>query len=369
MRTPARLAHLAFLACLCLALIRPWPASAQDLPLETIQLPPGFSIAVYARVPGARSLALGPAGTVFVGTRDDAVFALTDKDGDRRAETVHTIDDGLRMPNGVALRNGDLYVAEISRVLRYPGIEERLDDPPEPQVVSDAYPKDEWHGWKYIAFGPDGLLYVPVGAPCNVCPVEDPYATITRLDVDSGEYEVFARGIRNTVGFAFHPDTDVLWFTNNGRDWMGDTSPPDSLHQAPEPGLHFGFPYCHAGVPDPAHNQGRDCEEFAPAQIEFKAHVATLGMAFYTGTMFPGEYRGDAFVAQHGSWNRSEKVGYRVVRVQFAGSRAETYEPFAQGWLRDGEAWGRPVDVLQMPDGALLLSDDHSGTVYRITHQ
>ena len=348
------------------------PAMAAESVVQGIDLPPGFVIRQYAAVPAARSLALSEKGTLFVGTRaDDKVYAVTDTDGDHVAETVRVVAQGLRMPNGVALRGPDLYVAEVGRILRFPEVEAALEKPgpPDYEVVTDAYPEDRHHGWKYIAFGPDGLLYVPVGAPCNVCEEPDPYASITRLDVDNGEFEVVVRGVRNSVGFDWHPDTGELWFTNNGRDRLGDDLPPDSLQRVPEPGLHFGFPYCHAGVPDPRFGQGVDCGKFAPPALKLPAHVAPLGMAFYTGAMFPDQYRGQIFLAEHGSWNRSTPIGYRLILARFQADGSLSYEVFASGWLEGSKAWGRPVDVLVMPDGALLVSDDRAGAIYRITYE
>jgi glucose/arabinose dehydrogenase len=269
------------------------------------------------------------------------------------------------------VREGALYVAEIGRILRFPDIEARLETPPEPEVVTGAYPEDRSHGWKFIAFGPDGLLYVPVGAPCNVCAPEEPiYASITRIRPEGSAPEIFARGIRNTVGFDWHPETGELWFTDNGRDWLGDDQPPDELNRAPEPGMHFGFPHCHAaGIPDPEHGgPAHPCDRFTPPVQVLGPHVAALGMRFYTGEQFPEEYRNQIFIAEHGSWNRSEPLGYRVTLVRLEGDRAVSYETFAEGWLQGGNAWGRPVDVLVMPDGALLVSDDHGGAIYRITY-
>jgi glucose/arabinose dehydrogenase len=348
---------------------------ASRLPLGEIRLPEGFSIGVFSEeVPNARSLALSPGGVLYVGTRSAGkVYALTDRDRDGRADRVHTIASGLRMPNGVAWKDGALYVAEVSRVLRFDGIDERLSDPPEPKVVSDAFPSDRHHGWKFIAFGPDGWLYVPVGAPCNVCDPDDPiYSTITRLRPDgASKPEIYARGVRNTVGFAWHPTTGELWFTDNGRDRMGDNRPPDELNRAPKPGMHFGFPYCHGdGIREPDLGRGKDCSRYVPPVQELGPHVAALGMRFYTGSMFPAEYRNQIFIAEHGSWNRSVPIGYRVTLVRLDGQgRATSYETFAEGWLREGgNDLGRPVDVLVMPDGALLVSDDEAGAIYRITY-
>lgn len=340
--------------------------------IEGIELPPGFSIHLYAdNLPGARSLALSPAGILFVGTRREGkVYALQDRDRDGRAERVHILASGLDMPNGVAFRDGDLYVAEVSRVLRFPNIESALDHPPAPQVVSDAYPGDTHHGWKFIAFGPDGRLYVPVGAPCNVCePDNEIHATITRLDVRTGAREIHARGVRNTVGFDWHPRTGELWFTDNGRDWMGENQPPDELNRAPGAGLHFGFPYCHgSGLRDPEFGTGRDCARFAAPTLELGPHVAALGMRFYRGSQFPERYRGGIFIAEHGSWNRQVPIGYRVMFVPVRDGRPQGYEVFAQGWLRGGVVSGRPVDVQELPDGSLLVSDDKAGRVYRIAY-
>jgi glucose/arabinose dehydrogenase len=348
------------------------PAAGGRLPLSTLKLPPGFRIAVYADVPGARSLALGAKGTVFVGTREQngKVYAVRDADRDGRAEEVHIVASGLDTPNGVAFRNGDLYVAEISRVLRLTGIEEKLASPPPPAVVYDQLPTERHHGWKFIAFGPDGLLYVPIGAPCNICQRGDPrFATIARMKPDGSAFEVFAHGVRNTVGFDWHPQTRELWFTDNGRDEMGDDVPPDELDHAPEAGLHFGYPHCHGTrVPDPELARGHPCTQYTPPARDLGPHVAALGMRFYRGSMFPPEYRGRVFIAEHGSWNRSKKVGYRVMQVKLEGNRAVSYEPFAEGWLQGEQEWGRPVDVQELPDGSLLVSDNKAGAVYRITY-
>jgi len=344
-------------------------AADTELPLADIRLPDGFSISLFARVEDARSLALGPEGTVFVGNRrGDSVWAVRDEDGDGRGERVLRIAQGLTMPNGVAVHQDDLYVAEVSRVLRFADIEHHLGDPPEPEVVADAFPSETHHGWKHIAFGPDGMLYVPVGAPCNVCLSDDEvFASITRMRPDGSGLEVFAHGVRNTVGFDWHPETGVLWFTDNGRDWMGDDIPPDELNRAPEAGLHFGFPFCHGGdVPDPEFGARRPCDDTVPPVRELGPHVAALGMLFVTSDRFPAAYRGRILIAEHGSWNRSEKIGYRVMMVDSTAEPRPTYEVFADGWLQGESAWGRPVDLLELPDGSLLVSDDHAGAIYRI---
>jgi glucose/arabinose dehydrogenase len=346
---------------------------AQTLPLEHIRLPPGFEISLYASgVEGARSMTLSPNGTLFVGTRSAGnVYAMVDRNTDHQADEVITLARGLSSPNGVAFRDGALYVAEVNRVLRFDDVERRLTGSSQPVVVSDQFPTDRQHGWKFIGFGPDGLLYVPVGAPCNICERNpDRYAVIMRLRPDGTNLETFARGIRNTVGFDWHPDTKELWFTDNGRDWLGDNSPPDELNHAPRPGLHFGFPYCHGErIPDPEFGSKRQCSGFTPPVQNLDPHVAALGMRFYTGTMFPESYRQQIFIAEHGSWNRTTPIGYRVTLVRLDNNRAVSYEPFAEGWLRDGRAWGRPVDVLVMPDGSLLVSDDQAGVIYRIAYK
>ncbi|MDO8596893.1 MAG: PQQ-dependent sugar dehydrogenase [Sulfuricaulis sp.] len=348
-------------------------AAAQRLPLEKIKLPPGFEISVFAdNVPNARAMALGSRGTLFVGSmRAGRVYAL--KIRDNKAVETLTIAAGLNLPVGVAFRNGALYVSAVDRVLRYDNIEADLAAPPRPVVVSDRFPPEAHHGWKFIAFGPDGMLYVPVGAPCNICnPDSSRYANIMRIRVDKDDRapEVFVRGVRNSVGFDWHPETKELWFTDNGRDWLGDEAPDDELNHAPRKDMHFGYPFCHAGdIADPEFGHLRKCSEFTPPAVKLGPHVAALGMRFYTGAMFPAEYRNNIFIAEQGSWNRSRKTGYRVMRVAVAGGRTVKHEVFAEGWLQGQAAWGRPADVLVMPDGALLVSDDHAGAIYRIIYR
>lgn len=347
----------------------------KTLPLERIKLPGGFKIEVFAEVENARSLAISPAGTIFVGNRNgDKVYAVKDINGDFKADKKWTIASGLNMPNGVAFKDGDLYVAEVSRITKYVGIESKLASPPKPVVVNDQFPTETHHGWKYIAFGPDGKLYVPVGAPCNICdPDEEIYASITRLNADGTGREVFAHGVRNTVGFTWHPATKELWFTDNGRDMLGDDLPPCELNYAPKIRMHFGYPYCHAGtIQDPEFGKKHACSEFTPPAQSLGPHVAPLGLKFCTGTQFPEMYRNNIFIAEHGSWNRSKKIGYRVSLVKIQGnSKAVSYETFASGWLDEAaqKAWGRPVDVLMLPDGSMLVSDDHANVIYRISYQ
>jgi glucose/arabinose dehydrogenase len=362
-----------------------------DVRLESLTLPQGFTVDVYADgLDHPRSMVMTPNGTLFVGTRADTmllargtagpdagkVYAVRYRAGERRAGKVITVTSGLNAPNGVAFRDGALYVAEINRVLRFDDIESRLDDAPAPVVVSDDFPEDWMHGWKYIAFGPDGKLYVPVGAPCNLCDRsedEPKYASITRMNPDGSDLEVFASGIRNSVGFDWDPTTHDLWFTSNGRDMLGDTSPPDTLNHAPTQGMHFGFPYCHAGtISDPEFGDARPCDELSPPAQNLGPHVASLGMRFYTGDMFPDRYKNQIFIAEHGSWNRSPDAGhtgYRITVVHLENNHPVEYEVFAEGWLQsDNRAWGRPVDVLVAPDGALLISDDRVGVIYRVSY-
>lgn len=348
--------------------------AVEPLPIDRIRLPEGFSISVYAAdVPNARSMALGEDGTLYVGTRaGDDVYAITDRDCDGKPDAVLTIASGLRMPNGVAIRDSALFVAEVSRVLRFDDIAAQVraleatpSRAPRFTVVNDRFPSDAHHGWKFIRFSPGGDLFVPVGAPCNVCEEKDPrYASIMRMKPSGEGLEVFASGIRNTVGFDWHPVTGELWFTDNGRDWLGDEWPPDELNSAPRKGMHFGFPYCHGrGLPDPDFGGKAKCAEYTPAAQELGPHVAALGMRFYTGTQFPEEYRNQIFIAEHGSWNRSTKIGYRVALVRLEENKPASYEVFADGWLHEGDVWGRPVDVLVMPDGSLLVSDDYAGAI------
>jgi len=348
-------------------------SSAGSLPLDKIKLPPGFTISIYAdNVPNARAMTLGQKGTLFVGTKNQGdVYALVDGNGDQRADQVFKIAGGLRMPAGVAYRKGALYVSAVDRILRFDDIEQRLKDPPVPVIVTDRYPQEDTHGWKFIAFGPDGKLYVPVGVPCNVCePDPDLYGVITRINADGSGHEVVARGVRNSVGFDWHPKTHELWFTDNGRDLLGDDQPPDELNHVTKTGMHFGFPYCHGGTTkDPEFGSKHPCRSFFEPAAKLGPHVAALGMRFYTGRMFPALYRNQIFIAEHGSWNRSRKIGYRITRVSRDGKGRTKYAVFAEGWLQGEEAWGRPADVLVMPDGALLVSDDQAGVIYRISYK
>ncbi len=336
--------------------------------VDDVELPAGFSIDVYADVPQARSLALGDRGTLFVSTRKArSVYAVVEE-ADGSTRTIEILR-GMDTPNGIAFHDGDLYVAEVDKVYRFRDAEKHLESMPDGELLDIDLPSDTSHGWRYIGFGPDGMLYIGIGAPCNVCD-KPGYAEIIRVNPDGSGRETFARGVRNTVGFTWHPETDELWFTDNGRDWMGDDIPPCELNRAPRAGLHFGFPYCHGGdITDPEFGSGRNCDDFTPPVQKLGPHVAPLGVRFYTGQTFPEEYRNQVFIAEHGSWNRSEKIGYRVTLVRLEGNRAVSYEPFAKGWLQGDEVSGRPVDLIVRDDGSMLVSDDFAGKIYRITYR
>ncbi|MEO7524732.1 MAG: sorbosone dehydrogenase family protein [Ferruginibacter sp.] len=342
--------------------------------LDKIKLPPGFKIDVYAEVPNARSMTLSPSGILYVGNRDgNKVYAVQDENKDGKADKVYTIASGLHVPNGVAFKDGNLFIATVSSILRIDHVETDLNAPAKPVVVYDKFPTDEHHGWKFIAFGPDGKLYVPVGAPCNICEKKDSiYAGISRMNADGTGLEIFASGIRNTVGFSWNPSTNEMWFTENGRDNLGNDVPGDELNTAPKAGMHFGYPYCHQGnILDPEYGKGKNCSDYTPPVQILAPHVAALGMRFYTGNNFPSEYKNQVFIAEHGSWNRTDPIGYRVTLVKLdAAGKATSYSNFAEGWLQaNGKVLGRPVDVVVMPDGALLVSDDYSGVVYRIVYK
>jgi glucose/arabinose dehydrogenase len=360
------------LMLLVVAVVR--PAVAQSpLPVDRIKLPPGFAIETIARVPNARGMTWGDKGTLFVGSSEGRVFALTFPAPDLGGTpTIRVVASGLRDPAGVAFRNGSLYVSAVSRILRFDDIEARLASPPSPVVVTDTFPADGHHGRKFIAFGPDGKLYVAVGAPCNICaPDPDTYANVQRMNPDGSGREVVARGVRNSVGFDWDPRTKDFWFTSNGRDLMGDDVPPDTLNHVTRAPQHFGYPYCHGGtIADPEFGTRRRCGEFTPPARNLGPHVAALGMRFYTGTQFPAAYRNAIFIAEHGSWNRSRKIGYRVTIVRLDGAgNPIAYEPFAEGWLQGESAWGRPSDVLVAPEGSLLVADDSAGAIYRIRYK
>jgi len=346
----------------------PTPTPAAKIPVDKVKLPPGFSIAVWADgIPNARAMAWGSQGTLFLGSRVAGnVYAVVDRGGKRE---VKVIAKGLQQPSGVAFRDGALYVAEIPRLLKFENIEASLDNPPAPKVLYE-YPKEAHHNWRFLMFGPDGKLYFNMGAPCNICIPPDTHANISRINPDGTGFEYFAKGVRNSVGFDFHPVTKELYFTNHGRDWMGDDVPHDTLHHAPKPGLHFGYPYCHQGdIVDPDFGQGRSCSEFAPPLLKLGPHVAAMGIRFYTGAMFPPEYRNRAFIALKGSWNRTEKSGYKVMTVELRPGAPPKYEVFADGCNQGQTVLCRPTYIEWMPDGSMLLSDDFHGAIYRIAYR
>ena len=347
----------------------PIAAAPDKLPTAKLKVPPGFNIEVYAAgMANARSLAEGDKGTLFVGSRlVGNVYAIANKDGKR---SVKVLASGLHRPNGVAFRNGTLYIAELSKVSKIDKVEDSLDSPPKLTMIYDNLPKDEAHGWKFIAIGPDNKLYVPVGQPGNNVLHDDAHGQIRRMNLDGGGVEVVARGVRNTVGFDWNPETKQLYFTDNGRDWMSEDVPEDELNRVTKVGEHFGAPYCLQGnITDPEFGWGHSCSEFTAPVGLMGPHSASLGMRFYTGNMFPKSYKNAIFVARHGSWNRSKKFGGDVVVVKLdKDGKVKSTEPFITGFLENNSYVGRPVDVLQMKDGSLLVSDDYNGAVYRITY-
>jgi glucose/arabinose dehydrogenase len=347
----------------------PLAAAPDKLPLAKLKVPAGFNIEVYASgMANARSLALGDKGTVFVGSRLlDKVYAIVNKDGKR---SVKVIASGLYRPNGVAFKDGTLYIAELSKVSKIEKIEDNLDNPPKPVMIYDSLPKDEAHGWKFIAIGPDNKLYLEVGQPGNNVLHDDAHGQIRRINLDGSGAEVVARGVRHSVGFDWHPETKQLYFTDNSRDWMSEDLPNDELNRVTKVGEHFGSPYCWQGnIPDPEFGWGHSCSEFTPPVGLMGPHAATLGMRFYTGSMFPKSYKNVAIIARHGSWNKTNKFGGDVVAVHLnKDGTVKSIDPLITGFLEDNKYVGRPVDVMQMKDGSLLVSDDWNGAVWRITY-
>lgn len=338
------------------------PATTGQNELSHINIRAGHAVSYFATdVPGARSLTVGDTGVVYVGTRGEGVvYALEDKDKDGQAETRYVVSSGLNSPNGVVYHENNLYVAEIDRIIKFENIDQNYQLKPTSTTVYADLPIDSHHGWRYMALGPDSKLYLGIGAPCNVCEVDDPYGSIARLNLDGTGFEVIARGIRNTVGFDWNPEDQSLWFTENGRDLLGDDVPGDELNQLKAEGEHFGFPYCHAGeVLDPELGKGKSCANYESPSVILGPHVAALGMKFIDGQIF---------IAEHGSWNRRVPIGYRLMTVDVTNGVASNYQVFAEGWLgENGKAKGRPVDVLELPDKSILVSDDFAGAVYRIT--
>lgn len=353
-----------------IATLVPSLASAAPPLAARLQVPPGFHVTLFSKdVPNARELALGANGTVFVGSsRAGKVYSLTDADHDGVADKVRVVASGLRNPIGVAFHGTDLYVSAVSRILVLRDIEAHLDHPPAARIITDKLPDAGHHGGRFIGFGPDARLYVPIGAPCNICERKG-YAKLLRMNADGSHWQDVAHGIRNTVGFDWQPGTNSLWFTDNGRDMLGDNEPSDELNRVTSPGQNFGFPFCHQGdILDPQFGHGKSCADYVPPVLKLGAHVAALGMAFYAAQPFPARYHGAAFIAEHGSWNRSKKVGYRVTAVFIKGGKAVGSEVFLSGFLDGQRTLGRPVDVLVLADGSMLVSDDRNGAIYRIAY-
>jgi hypothetical protein len=367
--------HMPIIKVLLLTLlaINPRFAFSQSNILTQLRAPQGFTVSIFAdHLPNARSLALGDDGVVFVGTGTAGkVYAVRDSNNDGVADKRYVIANGLYLPNGVAYRNGALYVAEVNRIIRFDRITQQLASPPKPVTVYGQFPSEQHHGWKYLRFGPDGKLYTSVGAPCNICePGQAIFSSLVRLNPDGTDFEILARGIRSSVGFDWQPISNALFFTENGRDYLGDDLPPDELNQWTVKGEHFGFPYCHGvDIPDPEFSNGKKCSQFTAPVWAFKAHMAPLGLRFYQGGQFPADYKNQLLVAQHGSWNRSEPQGYRIVLVRLKEGKAISEQVFLSGWLtKDGNVLGRPVDILELPDGSLLVSDDHLGLIYKVEY-
>jgi glucose/arabinose dehydrogenase len=356
----------------------PAPVPAAQIQLSKVKLPPGFSISVWADgIHNARAMAFGSKGTVFLGSRIPGnVYAVVDQGGRR---VVKVIAKGLTQPSGVVFKDGTLYVAEIPRILKYENIEANLDSPPAPKVVYE-FPKssgqygglttDAHHNWRYLTIGPDNKFYFNMGAPCNICMPPETHANIARLNLDGTGFEYVARGVRNSVGFDFHPTTKELYFTNHGRDWLGDDLPNDTLHHAPRAGLHFGYPFCHQGdVLDPEFGRGKSCSDYAPPLLKLGPHVAPMGIKFYTASLFPAEYRNRMFIALKGSWNRTVKNGYKIMTVDLKPGAPPKYETFADGFVDGNTIVGRPTYIEWMPDGSMLVSDDFTGAIYHITYR
>ena len=346
------------------------PASMDDLQknLSSVKLPPGFKISVYAQgVNSARQMAWGDKGTLFVGSFGvGTVYAITDN-----GKTVKPILTGLKMPTGVAFRDGALYVVDIDKILKYENAESSLDKMPDPKVVYSDMPPYVAHGWKYLVFDKQGWLYVPFGPPCNECLPPTSLSQVRRVNPNTGEAELVALGVRNSVGGDVDPRTGHYWFTENARDWISDDKPSDKLNYVGKIGSHYGYPYCHEGdIVDPKYGMGHKCSEFVPPALKLGAHVAPLGMKFYTGAQFPAEYKNNIFIAEHGSWNRHKYQGARIVRViADPQGKSVKQQVFASGWINGDRSYtGRPADVLLAPDGSLLVADDWAGAIYRISY-
>ncbi len=366
------------IATLILPILFGSSVQAQNVELDKLALPDGFSIEIYANVRNARQMSLGDDGTVYVGTRNRAggrIFAIPDADGDGKADEVITIAGGLKTPSGLTYHNGDLYIGAISRIYRIKDIDNNYMNSPKPEVVTADLPDKTHHGWKFLEFGPDGLLYIPIGAPCNICEPEAPiFASIHTMDINNPDagFELYASGVRNSVGFDWDPIGGDLWFTDNGGDGLGDEMPADELNHATKRGQNFGYPYIHQGdTQDPTFGEGHDPADYTPPAQKLAPHAGAVGMAFYKGDMFPEKYKNNIIIAEHGSWNRTDAAGHTghmLTLVTVENGKAVKYEPFITGFLQNNEAWGRPTDVLELRDGSLLIADDKANAVYRVTY-
>lgn len=344
-------------------------AQTSPLPLEKIKLPPGFTIGIWAIVPDARSMTLGDKGTVFVGSRSAGnIYAITQNNGERQ---VRIIANRLKEPTGVAFLNGTLYVSTPNHILRFNNIEQSLENPVTPEVIPVRLLSNNDQNPGYLAASPDNRLYLSVIAPCNICEVDpDQTALIASMQPDGSNLEIFAYGVRHSAGFDWHPAHKTLWFTDISRNWMGDNLPPDELNHASQKGMHFGFPYCHgSAILDPKFGAKHGCEKFTAPVLDMNPHTAPMAIKFYTGSLFPEQYHQQIFITQSGSWNRREKVGYQIESIQIKNGRVVNKQIFASGWLGSNEAWGRPVDLLFMSDGSMLVSDDIAGVIYNIHYQ
>ena len=347
----------------------PFPVAEDKLPLGDLKVPKGFKVEIYTSgIANARSMRMGDKGTLFVSNRIlDKVWAVVDKNGKRENKVIAS---GLDRPNGLVFHQGTLYIAEGTKISKMENIEDNLDNPPKPVVIYSDFLNHQSHGWKFMGLGPDNKLYVNVGSPCNICEPPETNGQLRRINLDGTGAEVVVRGVRNSVGFDWHPVSKELYFTDNGRDWLSEDLPNDELNRVTKQGQHFGFPYCHQGnFTDREMGWGRTCDEFEKPAALLGPHVAALGMRFYTGKMFPAEYQNGIFIARHGSWNKSKKLGGDIIYVTLnKDGSVKSFKPFLTGFLQNNGYVGRPVDVLVMKDGSLLISDDHAGAVYRVSY-
>lgn len=342
--------------------------------IQELKLPDGFKIEHYANVTSARQLAFASEKVIFVASNNGKIYAIIDENKDYKSDRVILIYEDFKVGSGIAFDNNSLYVTDLNKVFRFSKILSKLGQELKPEILTDKLPSSAYHGKRFLKFSPDERdqkrLFIGVGAPCNVCLQKNKaYSTILSLNPKDWNYQIYAYGVRNTVGFDWHPITKELWFTDNGRDWLGDNFPPDELNHAPQKGLHFGFPYLHGdNITDPEYGNRREKREYQIPAQKLGAHVASLGMLFYTGKLFPKKYHNQILIAEHGSWNRSQKVGYRISIVEVKNNQVTSYKPFITGWTKNESVYGRPVDLLVLKDGSLLISDDAFGKIYRVSY-